>query len=78
MGVTIDIVEYQFHHNMDELEKKSIEDAWLTTIMIVSYALLVIEDAFPSTYREAEISSKSEMWKEAMLEEMNSLHKNSL
>ena len=43
--------------------------------MIVGYALPIIEDAIPSTNREAEISSESEMWKKAMLEEMKSLHK---
>jgi len=32
--------------------------------------------AIPSTYRKAEISFESKMWKEAMLEEMNSLQKN--
>jgi len=30
----------------------------------------------PSTYREAEISSESRMWKDVMEEEMSSLHKN--
>jgi len=44
--------------------------------MIVAYALSVIEDVVPSTYRKVEISSESEMWKKAMLKEMNSLHKN--
>ena len=47
---------------------------WLTTNMIMAYALLlIIEDAISSTYKEAEISYKSEMWKEAMLEEMRIL-----
>jgi len=44
--------------------------------MIVAYALPVIEDAISSTYKEAEISSESEMWKRTMLEKMNSLQKN--
>ena len=44
--------------------------------MIMAYVLPVIEDAIPSTYREVEISYKSEMRKEVMLEEMNSLYKN--
>ena len=44
--------------------------------MIVAYALSVIEDTILSTFREVEISSKSEMLKESMLEEMNSLQKN--
>ena len=33
--------------------------SWLTTDMIVAYALIVIEEAILSTYREAEISSES-------------------
>ena len=44
--------------------------------MIVTHALPVVEEAIPSTYREAEISSESKMWKDAMEEEMKSLHKN--
>jgi len=44
--------------------------------MIVAYALPVVEVVIPSTYREAEISSESKMWKDAMEEEMSSLHKN--
>jgi len=43
--------------------------------MIVAYALPVIEEAISSTYREAEISSESKMCKDAMMEEMSSLHK---
>ena len=31
---------------------------WLTTDMIVAYALPVVEEAIPSTFREAEISSE--------------------
>ena len=49
---------------------------WLTTDMIVAYALPVVEEAIPSTFREAEISSESKMWKEAMNEELKSLYKN--
>jgi len=44
--------------------------------MIVANALSVIEEAISSTHREAKISSVSKMWKDAMMEEMNSLHKN--
>jgi len=44
--------------------------------MVVAYALWVVEEAIPSTYREAEISSESKMWKDDMEEEMTSLHKN--
>jgi len=44
--------------------------------MIVAYTLLVIEESNPSTYKEAEISSDPEMWMNAILEEMESPHKN--
>ena len=50
--------------------------SWLTTNMIVAYTLPVIEEAIPSTYREAEISSEFKMWKDVMIEEISSLHKN--
>jgi len=49
---------------------------WLTTDMVVAYALPVVEEAIPSTFREAEISTEARMWKEAMNEEMQSLYKN--
>ena len=49
---------------------------WLTTDMVVAYALSGIEEAIPSTFREAEISSESKMWKADMEEEMKSLYKN--
>jgi len=35
--------------------------SWLTTYMIVAYALPVVEEVILSTYREAEISSESKM-----------------
>jgi len=50
--------------------------SWLTTNMIVSYTLPVIEEVIQSTYMEAEINSESKMWKDVMMEEMSSLHKN--
>ena len=34
---------------------------WLITNLIVTYALSVIEEAIPSTYREAKINSESKM-----------------
>ena len=49
---------------------------WLTTDMVVAYALPVVEEAIPSTFREAEISSESKMWIAAREEEMKSLYKN--
>ena len=42
----------------------------------MAYALSVIEEAIPYTYRKAEISSEFKMWKDAMVEEMSSLYKN--
>ena len=48
--------------------------SWLTTNMIVAYALSIVEEAISSTYSKAEISSKSKIWKDAiMMEEMSSL-----
>jgi len=47
----------------------------LTIDMIVAYAIPVVEEAIPSTYREAEVSPESKMWKDAIKEEMSSLHK---
>ena len=44
--------------------------------MIVAYPLPIVEEAIPSTYREAEIRSESKMWKDAMEEEISSLYKN--
>ena len=35
--------------------------SWLTTDIIVAYALPIVEEAIPSTYKEAEISSESKM-----------------
>ena len=49
---------------------------WLTTDMIVAYALPSIEEAIPSINREIEISSESGMWKDAMEEKMKSIYKN--
>jgi len=51
---------------------------WLTTNMIMAYALSVVEEAIPSTYRKVEISSESKMWKDTMMKEMSYLHKNDI
>ena len=42
--------------------------------MVVAYALPVevMEDSVPSTFREAELSSESELWRKAMVEENES------
>jgi len=56
-------------------KKNSRKPSWLTTNMIVAYALPVIE-VISFIYMEADITSKFKMWKDAMMEEMNSLHKN--
>ena len=37
--------------------RNSRKSSWLTADMIVAYALAVVEEAIPSTYRETEISS---------------------
>ena len=58
---------------LEKLEEIHISPA---TNMIVTYALSVVEEAIPSTYMKAEISLESKMWKDAMMEKMNSLHKN--
>ena len=50
--------------------------SWLTTNMIMVYTLSAVEEAIMSTYRKAEISSESKIWKDTMMKEMNSLHKN--
>ena len=41
--------------------RKARKSNWLTTYMIVAYALPVVEEAIVSTYREAKISSESKM-----------------
>jgi len=56
--------------------RNSHKPSWLTVNMIVACALPVVEEAIPSTYRKAEISSESKMWKDVMMEQMSSLHKN--
>ena len=38
----------------------------------MTYALLVIEEGIPSTYKKGKIISELEMWKNAMLKEMKS------
>ena len=46
--------------------------------MVVAYALPVEigEDSFPSSFREAELSSDSELWRKDMVEKIESLHVN--
>jgi len=56
--------------------RNSRKPSWLTTDMIVAYALPVIEEAILPTYRKAEISSEFKIWKDAMVEEMSSLYTN--
>ena len=52
--------------------------SWLIIDMIVVYALLIVEESISFTYREAEISSESKMWKDAMVEEEFSVQKRHL
>jgi len=56
-------------------KRNPLKPSWLTTDMIVAYALPVVEEAIPFTYRKAEINSKSKMWKDSMVEEISSLYK---
>ena len=42
----------------------------------VAYALPIVEEDIPSTYKEAACTSESGKWKKAMEKEMQSLHKN--
>jgi len=46
--------------------------------MVVAFTLPVedVEDNVPSTFREAELSSESELWRHALVEEIESLHIN--
>ena len=46
--------------------------------MVVAYALPVevVEDSVSCSFREAELSSESELWRNAMEEEIESLHVN--
>jgi len=57
-------------------QRNPCKPSWLITDMIVAYALLIIEKMITSTYREAEINLESKMWKDAMMKEISSLHKN--
>ena len=61
---------------IERTKRNSRKPGWLTTDMIVAYAFPVVEEAIMFTYREAEISSESKMWKDAMVEEISSLYKN--
>jgi len=56
--------------------RNSHKTSWLTTNMIIAYAFLLVEKAILSNYREVEISSESKIWKDVVMEEMSSLHKN--
>ncbi|KAH9782763.1 retrovirus-related pol polyprotein from transposon TNT 1-94-like protein [Citrus sinensis] len=49
---------------------------WLTKDMVVAYALPIIDDDIPNTFKEALRSSENDQWKLAMEEEMKSLHQN--
>ena len=43
---------------------------------VVAYALPIVEEDIPSTYKEAVCTSESGEWKKAMEEKMQSFHKN--
>ena len=38
----------------------------------------IMEDSVPSTFREAELSSESELWRKAIVDEIESLHVNDI
>ena len=57
-------------------QRNSRKPNWHTANMIVAYNLSVVEEAVPSTYKEAEISSEFKMCRYTMMEKMNSPHKN--
>ena len=61
---------------VERIRRNSRKPSWLTTNMILAYALPVVEEVIPSTYREAEISLEYKTWKDVMMEEISSLHKN--
>jgi len=46
--------------------------------MVVAYVLPVeiVKDSVLSSFREADLSSESELWRNAMVEEIESLHVN--
>ena len=46
---------------IERARKNFCKSSWLTTNIIVAYALSIIKEAIPSIYREAAISSKSKM-----------------
>ena len=64
---------YSIAANRPERQKR--KPGWLITDM-VAYALPMVEDDIPSTYKEAERSLESVDWKKAMDEEIQSLHTN--
>jgi len=47
------------------IRKNSRKPSWLITDMIVSYALSVVKELIPFTYRKVEISSECKVWKDA-------------
>ena len=53
--------EVQDSTAVGKTRRNSCKPSWLTTNMIVTYVLLVIEDTISSTYRKTEISLKSKM-----------------
>ena len=46
---------------VDRPRRNTSRPGWLTTDMVIAYALSVVEEAIPSTFREAEISSEARM-----------------
>jgi len=46
---------------VERTRRNSRKPSWLTIDMIMAYALPVVEEAIPSTYRETKICSESKM-----------------
>jgi len=46
---------------VERIRRNPCKPSWLTTDMIVAYALPVVKEAILSTYRKVEISSESKM-----------------
>jgi len=76
MRIKTDYSDVQESIAVGRAQRNSRKPSWLITNMIGAYALPVIDEAILSTYRKTEISLEFKLWKDVMMEEMSSLHKN--
>ena len=60
--------------------KRNIRKTIQFSDMMVAYALSVevVEDSVPSTFRETELSFESDLWRNVMMKEIESLHVNNI